>query len=111
MHAPRRPAPGMWEGPITAPPPAPVVPVTGHDEPPVLVGGEPQVSSGGTRAPGEAPEETGTAAAPTVGAVPVGSTEPANATFPDAEAPLAEPSPAPTEPARPGGTSSPPAEH
>ena len=101
--------PGMWDGPITAPPPAPV-PVPGHDDPPVLVGGEPQASSGGTAAPEELADESAAATAPTDDAAPVASGEAATGgQVPSAETAPAEPAPAP-EPAQPGGTAQPPAE-
>jgi RNA polymerase sigma factor (sigma-70 family) len=102
----RRPAPRVVGSPIAAPQRSGV---TGHDEPPVLVGAGPQVS-GGTAAPEDTPEETGTdaAAAP----VPVGSAEPTtDASLPGAGSPAAEPSPAPGDTTHPGGSSSPPAEH
>jgi RNA polymerase sigma factor (sigma-70 family) len=97
-----RRAAGAGTGAITAPPPA-AVPVTGHADPPVPIGGEPQVSSGGTAAPEDVAEETGMTGSP--GAVPVGSAEPAtDAEIPGAETPAAAPAPAPAEPAT-GGTS------
>ena len=48
-----RPRPADSE-PLVAPPPDPA-PYTGNDEPPVSVGAGPQVSSGGTAAPDDAP--------------------------------------------------------
>ena len=102
-----RPAPGGWHSPITAPPPA-AVPVTGNDEPPVVVDDEPQLFSGGTAAPAE----TGTAGEPATGAIPSDGAAPAGeAQLPGADAPAAEPSPAPSSEAHPGGQGAPPAEH
>ena len=102
-----RPAPGGWNSPITAPPPAPVR-VTGNDEPPVVVDDEPQLFTGGTAAPAE----TGTAGEPAAGAIPSDGTAPAgDAQLPGADAPAAEPSPAPSSEAQPGGQGPPPAEH
>jgi RNA polymerase sigma factor (sigma-70 family) len=101
-----RPAPGMRDDPIVAPAPAPVA-VADEEEPPVLVGAEPQVSSGGTAAPDESAtgeQSTGTA--------PVGRAEPASEEeIPGAGEPVAEPSPELENPAQPGGTAAPPAEH
>jgi sigma-70-like protein len=109
-HAAPKSAPGMWDGPITAPPPAPV-PLSGHDDPPVPVDSKPQVSSGGTAAPERLSDETAAATAPADDAVPGASGEPAAGDqAPAPEAPAAEPSPAPAEPAQPGGTAQPPAE-
>jgi RNA polymerase sigma factor (sigma-70 family) len=92
------------EQPIAAPPPAPA-PYTGHDDPPVAVGGAPQVSSGGHAGPDET---TGAVVSePATGAVPDAATPPATEA-PVAETPVAEPAtpvPAPT------GATTPPAEH
>jgi hypothetical protein len=88
---------------ITAPPPAPV-PVTGHDEAPVLVGGEPQVSSGGTAAPEEESGEADTASGP----APVAGSEPATDPKPaGTESPAAVASPVAPESTQPG-TNTPP---
>jgi len=99
-RAVHRPAAADRYEPIAAPPPAPV-PLKGADESPIPVGGEPQISSGGTRAPDEL-GESGAAAEPATGAQPVTSATPdRDAGLPAAEAPTAEPSPAPAEPAQP----------
>jgi RNA polymerase sigma factor (sigma-70 family) len=98
-------APATWE-PITAPPPAPV-PIAGHDDPPVIVGGEPQVASGGTAAPEETSEEALAPAVPAGDAAPGGEAEASTGgEVPAAETPAEEPAPAPAEPAAPA-----PAEH
>jgi hypothetical protein len=77
----------------------------------VFVGGEPQVSSGGTAAPEHLSDETTAATAPANDAVPVANGEAAAGDeAPAAEAPVAEPSPTPAEPAQPSGTAQPPAE-
>jgi RNA polymerase sigma factor (sigma-70 family) len=101
------PSPAKWDRPITAPPPAPV-PIVGHDEPPVLIGDEPQVSSGGTAAPEELADD---AAAPTLPAdeeapAPGGETTTGDET-PAAQTPPAQPSTPPTAPTSPGGTPQP----
>jgi RNA polymerase sigma factor (sigma-70 family) len=91
---------------IAAPPPAAAPPYTGHDEPPVAVGGAPQVSSGGHAAPEET--STGTIAEPAAGALPE-TAVPDPAAPPAADTPpVAEPAtPSPT-PAPSGGTTPPP---
>jgi RNA polymerase sigma factor (sigma-70 family) len=110
-RAPSGPAQRMGDEPITAPPPAPVR-VTGHDDPPVLVGAEPQVSSGGTAAPEEESDETAAVGSPQTDAAPAGSAQPAtDAQVPTTQTPPAEPSPAPSEPAQPGSASPPPPGH
>jgi hypothetical protein len=98
-------SPGIWDEPIVAPPPAPV-PVPGHDDPPIVVGGEPQASSGGTAAPQEASDETAAAATPSAGeTLPAGGPQPASGEEVAAtETPAAQPSPAPAEGATPGTT-------
>jgi RNA polymerase sigma factor (sigma-70 family) len=106
-----RPAPEGWNSPITAPPPA-AFPVTGNDEPPVVVDDEPQLSSGGTAAPADEPAETGTAADPAAGVIPADGPAPAGeAQLPGADAPAAETSPVPGSEAHPDGPGAPPAEH
>ena len=110
-RAQRRPAPDGWNSPITAPPPA-AFPVTGNDEPPVVVDDAPQLSSGGTAAPAEEPAESGTAVEPGAGAIPADGSAPAGeAQLPGADAPVAEASPAPASEAHPDGPGAPPAEH
>jgi RNA polymerase sigma factor (sigma-70 family) len=92
------------ERPLVAPPPAPA-PYVGHDDPPVAVGGAPQVSSGGTAAPDEPPAGTGTTTEQTSGTAPGGATAPAT---PASDPPVADAStPAPAAP-QPGGTTPPP---
>jgi RNA polymerase sigma factor (sigma-70 family) len=91
------------ERPIVAPPPEPAPPYVGHDDPPVAVGAEPQVSSGGTPAPEEAATGTGTATEQTAGTAPAG-TATAEPVAPAPEAPVTDPA-APTQP---GGTTPPP---
>jgi len=95
-----RPAPELRGGAITAPPPAPVPATDDDEDAPVLLGAGPQVSSGGTTAPGEdTAAETGTVIEPAAPealseatATPAaGTPQPATAT------PTAQPSPAPTE--------------
>jgi RNA polymerase sigma factor (sigma-70 family) len=106
----RRPAPAMLlDEPITAPPPAPV-PVSDDEESPVLVGGTPQVSSGGTAAPDEQVGETGTAGKHSAGVRPADDAAPATGAQPPpaAQAPTAEPSPSAADPAQPSATESPP---
>jgi hypothetical protein len=101
-------APRRSDRPLVAPPPEPA-PYVGHDDPPVAVGGAPQVTSGGTAAPDEAPAGTGTATDQTSGTAPGGTAEPQ----PDAPAPdtpVAEPS-TPAPPAPPTGGTTPPPEH
>jgi hypothetical protein len=93
------------ERPIVAPPPAPApyVPSVGNEDPPVPVGGEPQVSSGGTAGPEEAPAESGTVTQPAAGTAPAG--------MPDevvAEEPVASPSAPATPTPQPGGATPPP---
>jgi RNA polymerase sigma factor (sigma-70 family) len=90
--------------PIVAPPPAAAPPYTGHDDPPVAVGGEPQVSSGGHAGPDES---TGTVTEPATGVLPDAVTTPATEA-PAEQPPVAEPAtPAPS----PTGATTPPAEH
>jgi RNA polymerase sigma factor (sigma-70 family) len=92
--------------PLVAPPPAPA-PYVGLDDAPVAVGGEPQVSSGGTAAPDETPVGTGTATDQTAGTTPGAAATAPNDTA-ASDAPDAAPStPAETAPA-PGGTTPPP---
>ena len=88
--------------PLAAPPPEPA-PYVGHDDPPVAVGAEPQVSSGGAAAPEEEPAGTGTATEQTAGTAPAGiaATEPP---APLTEAPVTDPA----VPAEPAGTTPPP---
>ena len=87
---------------LVAPPPEPA-PYVGHDDPPVSVGGSPQVSSGGTEGPAEEPAGSGVATEQSAGTAPV--QEPA---APVEDPPVAEPStPAPAVP-EPGGTTPPP---
>jgi len=94
------------ERPLVAPPPEPA-PYVGHDDSPVAVGGQPQVSSGGTAAPDEAPTGTGTATEQTAGTGPGGTAEPVKAT-PAPDTPVAEPA-TPAQPApAPTGTTPPP---
>jgi RNA polymerase sigma factor (sigma-70 family) len=91
--------------PLVAPPPepAPYVPSVGNQEAPVAVGGEPQISSGGTPGPAE-PEELGTGTATQEAA----GTAPAADPVAPPETPVAEPS-TPAEPTpQPGGTTPPP---
>jgi RNA polymerase sigma factor (sigma-70 family) len=110
-RAARGPATGADDEPITAPPPEPV-PVPGHDEEPVAVGGAPQISSGGTRAPEEEADAAAAAGSPQAGALPAASTTPpADATVPPAGAPAAQPSPVPAAPPQPSGTATPPPEN
>jgi RNA polymerase sigma factor (sigma-70 family) len=106
---PNRTAPRAWDGPITAPPPE-AVPAPDADASPVVVGAEPQVSSGGTAAPEEElPGEPAGTAQPDAGALPAASaTPPADSQVPSHERPAAEPSPVPAEPAHPAGTIPPP---
>jgi RNA polymerase sigma factor (sigma-70 family) len=90
--------------PLVAPPPEPA-PYVGHDDAPVAVGGKPQVSSGGTAAPDDAPIGTGTATEQSPGTGPGGTAEP-QAQTPDT--PVAEPA-TPAQPAtEPSGTTPPP---
>jgi RNA polymerase sigma factor (sigma-70 family) len=97
------------ERPLVAPPPAPVPPYTGHDDPPVAIGGAPQESSGGHAAPKET--TTGTAAPDATGALPEPSTTPAPDTAAPAETPpVAEPA-APAATPTPSGATTPPPEH
>jgi RNA polymerase sigma factor (sigma-70 family) len=106
-RAARGPGAGADDEPITAPPPEPV-PVPGHDEQPVAVGGAPQISSGGTAAQEDEADAAAAAGSPQAGAHPAeGMTAPADATAPAAEAPAAQPSPAPAEPSQPSGTATP----
>ena len=120
-HAPAAPAaagrerhvqpPRMLDGPIVAPPPAVVAPADA-ETPPVAVGGEQQVGSGGTAAPAEEPDGTAAPGEPVASGAPVGSAGPAtDAELPGGEAPLAEASPGPADSASPPGSASPPAEH
>jgi RNA polymerase sigma factor (sigma-70 family) len=92
------------EAPLVAPPPEPA-PYVGHDDPPVAVGGQPQVSSGGTAGPDEPVVGTGIATEETVGTPP--ASEPA---APTPEEPVAEPS-TPAEPTPQPGGATPPPEH
>jgi RNA polymerase sigma factor (sigma-70 family) len=93
------------EVPLVAPPPepAPYAPSVGNNEAPIAVGGEPQVSSGGTAGPAEEPElGSGTATQEAAG------TPPAAEPVAPPETPVAEPS-TPAEPTpQPGGTTPPP---
>ena len=78
---------------ITAPPPAPVGAID-HEDAPVLVGGAPQVSSGGTAAPEDDAAETGTTTEPSAGALPEATATPAPGAEPAGTAtPTAEPTP------------------
>jgi len=88
--------------PLVAPPPEPA-PYVGQDEPPLPVGGEPQVSSGGTPAPEEAPAPTGTATDEVTAAPPPAET----AEEPIPVEPASPVEPAPAQP----GAEAPPAEH
>jgi RNA polymerase sigma factor (sigma-70 family) len=94
--------------PLVAPPPEPA-PYVGHDDPPVAVGGAPQVSSGGTAAPDEEPAGTGTATEQTSGTAPGGTASP-QPEAPAQDTPVAEPS-TPAPPAPPPGGTTPPPEH
>ena len=98
--------PRASDGPIAAPPPTPV-PVSGHDEPPVLVGGAPQVAAG-TPQPDAATDEPAAPVALADGPAPAAGEEPATgAQVPAAEAPPAEPAPQPAASPQPGATPSP----
>jgi RNA polymerase sigma factor (sigma-70 family) len=91
-------APGSSAEPITAPPPAPVA-IVGHDEPPAIVGSEPQVASGRGAAQEDAPEEAAAPVAPADEPAPVTGTDASAAgELPAAETPAQEPAPAPAEP-------------
>jgi hypothetical protein len=87
--------------PLVAPPPEPA-PYTGNAEPPVSVGAGPQVSSGGTAAPDDAPAadrapvpDGAVGEAPDEAAVPVATQDPAAVT------PAPSPAPSPAAPAAP----------
>ena len=93
--------PRASDGPIAAPPPAPV-PVSGHDEPPVLVGGAPQVADGAPQ-PDAATDEPAAPVALADEPAPAAGEEPATgAQVPAAEAPPAEPAPQPAASPQPG---------
>jgi RNA polymerase sigma factor (sigma-70 family) len=90
------------ERPVVAPPPAPA-PYVGNEDPPIAVGGAPQVSSGGTAGPDEEPAGTGT-----VTEQPAGTPSAGLPDEPSPETPVAGSS-TPEAPApQPGGTTPPP---
>ena len=110
-RAERHMASGAGDVAITAPPPS-AVPVVGQDAPPVLVEARPQVSSGGTAGPDEAPAESGSANAPGAGEPASGAAAPETATHVPATAGQpAAPALPEAAPAQPGGASPPPPEH
>jgi RNA polymerase sigma factor (sigma-70 family) len=95
-----------WDDAITAPPPEPV-PVSGGDDAPVPVRGEPQVSSA-TATPQAISDEGAAAGSPQPQAQPVGTAAPASeAQVPATPSPSAEPT---ATPAEPGGAPPPPTE-
>ena len=97
--------------PLVAPPPDPA-PYTGNAEPPVSVGAGPQVSSGGTAAPDDAPAadkapvpDGAVGEAPDEAAVPVATQDPAAVT--PAPSPAPSPAAAPAAPAQSPASASP----
>jgi RNA polymerase sigma factor (sigma-70 family) len=105
-HERSAPRPDIKERPIAALPPA-AVPVGGEDSQPVLVGEEPQVSSGGTPAPVEQSDSPAVTPTDTVGST---GAEP-DTQLPAAGELPAEPATDPAQAEDPGGTTAPPIEH